>query len=302
MIEKHNLLNQTVNRILDQIQSVSNADPFLPSELSLSKGLDVSRTTIRKAINILIEKDIISVLNGKKMISRKITKSDYISVSPGPTNVDDKMHLFFMDQIKNGDIRPGTTFSVLQLANESGFNRTIVRDFLYSFSKFGLIEKLPRKNWRMVKIDRKYLEELTDVRMRLEIDAAANYIEADNDPVILLKIQTIVRSLSVIPDPGAKSGQQVIDLEKDFFEILFLSKPNRFIRDFYSRLFFTFSVLDNYCMMDTSDFAYNKYVLLTSLLESLIKRVPEEFNSALNDYYGSNVDIYIEAIEMLEFP
>ncbi len=295
-----NLQNRTINKILDII-NLEKSDDF-PAESELSEKFGVSRTIVRKAIDVLVEKKIIRKNNRKKEIVRPVTPDDYLPVDQEELSAEDQIYRFFLEQIKNGDIRPGTNFSTLQLAEESGYNRTTIRDFLYYFSRFGLIKKAPRKNWCMVKIDREYINELIDVKKTLELDALDSLMMLSHDTDIFDKLKEIAEELATIP--GIEEGQcnQISNLESDFFKTVIEVKKNRFTDDFYTRLVFICSIIDFYCLTDGADVVANRQSLIVSLSEHLFNKEREMVIELVNNYYTQIAEIYIEAMELLDFP
>ena len=154
----------------------------------------------------------------------------------------------------------------------------------------------------MIKIDRGYLQELTGVRKILELDAFGGFFKLASGSSKLKGLKKITEKLAEIHDASHDRNMQVMVCEENFFKTLIEIKANRFISDFYSKLFFTCSVLDLYCLIDETDFITNKKILILSMSEYLFSGDREQLTRLLNDSYHAVIDMYLEALKMLELP
>lgn len=68
-----------------------------------------------------------------------------------------------------GEMRPGQTYSVPQLAEKFGVSATPVREAILDLTKEGLFYALPNKGFRVIETSDLVLRQLTDVRLLIEI-------------------------------------------------------------------------------------------------------------------------------------
>lgn len=68
-----------------------------------------------------------------------------------------------------GEMRPGQTYSVPQLAEKFGVSATPVREAILDLTKEGLFYALPNKGFRVIETSDLVLRQLTDIRLLIEI-------------------------------------------------------------------------------------------------------------------------------------
>ena len=301
MNKNKNLVHETFNQILTIL---SHDSPMVPSELSLSQKLEVSRTVIRKAFDIMVKLNLIQVSGRKKALIRIIRQSDYFLLEPDQADRNQIIQQFFVNQIRNGSIRPGVSFSVLDLATESGCNRTIVREFLYKFSKFGLIEKRPRKMWGMVRIDRDYVAELTETRKRFEVGALESLWDLPGSSPAWSQIKRIALELVQLSELAESSinESQVWKLDEVFHQSLIDCQSNRFLSQFYSTIYFVFTLHYQWCLSEGSSHVDLVLAQSVELSTTIIQHQKKESRKILDRHCDTARDLFFKAIEMLSFP
>uniref|UniRef100_UPI0035B16128 GntR family transcriptional regulator n=1 Tax=Devosia sp. TaxID=1871048 RepID=UPI0035B16128 len=132
----------------DALELISRQRPgdILPSENALAAGLRVSRTTVRKVIATLDEQGIVAS-EGRHRVIRRLAGADgrFPDAETVPTAV--QVEKQFMEWMLRGDARAGSLINELDLARQFGVATTVIREFLNSFQRFGLIERRPSGGW-----------------------------------------------------------------------------------------------------------------------------------------------------------
>ncbi len=297
MAVKSQLVYKTFNRILD---SISQEPENIVSELALSKQLGVSRTVIKKAFAMMLDKGLIQVKERKKILKRAIQEADYIALDAEQVEGDQVIREFFVNQMKNGTIRPGVRFSVLELARESGCDRTIVREFLQKFSKFGLVEKLPRKMWGMVKIDHGYINELVEARKSIEMNAIKDLWNQEDASPVWQKLTHLSLQLSEMAESIDES--QFWELDRRLYEIIVECLNNRFVVQFHSTLYYLFTLHYQWILSVGTGIAESVLWQNIELLDAVINRNYEESVHFIRSHYETAEELFLEANKMLAFP
>jgi DNA-binding GntR family transcriptional regulator len=287
----------TKSRLLQFFSQNFNTGQKMPSELSLSKQFGVSRTVIKKVILKLQHDGILD--DGKKIIHLDITNNEN-KVNPIVETGERQFKDFFFNQVQNGFILPGSKLSVLELAELSGCNRSIVREFLYQFSRYGLIEKLPRKKWGMVDIDNSYIQDLLIARENLEKTAVKKFLkkgvsQLDSQFKAMSDQITGIEIMTLTPDVFQK-------MEADFFNQLILTENNRFISEFYNHLHYISCFLFQWIPIeefDQIDFRYTFLVQLISAIESLQL---EDSLVLVAEFYQTLCNQLEDSLQLLLFP
>jgi GntR family transcriptional regulator, transcriptional activator for L-galactonate catabolism len=302
MNDKSRLFRQIVNQILRKISKLGTDEKKLPSVLSLSNEFDVSRTIIYKAIDDLIAKRIIQKSGRSNKILREIQSNDFYDVTNKNFSNESIIQEFFLEKVRSGEIRPGSQFSVLELSNESGCNRTVVNEFLFKFSKFGMVEKLPRKMWGLVNIDEDYISELVDTRQTLELDALNKLWELPKTDPIWQKFNKIQQTAQKIQYNINIQTEQVLDLEEHFYRSFIQVNSNRFIQKFYDTVFFVFNFQYQWCLEDEQTLIDTKLIQLISLLETIAEGDKKQSIELIKSYMSSTSEIFKEAITRRHCP
>ena len=301
MERKSRLVHGAYNQILE---TLSRDTESFPSELSLSRKLEVSRTVVRKAIAIMVERGIVQIVGRRKKRKRTVRDSDFFSLESKCANDETVIRRFFIDQMKSGAIRPGDRFSVLELSAKSGCNRTVVREFLYKFGKFGLVEKLPRKMWGMVKIDRQYIADLTEARKMLELEAMKRLWRHPDAASVWKRFRDIYSQLRRIAEnPDDTTGENDFwPLDEKLYREIAASQDNRFLSRFHSTVYFVFMLHYQWCLWEGSEFMRSILALDIELLENIAQRKKGAAANIIREHCNVAQELFSEAIDMLAFP
>ncbi len=227
-------MQKTCNQLLDWVAAHSGgAEPYLASVLSLAEEMDVSRTTVRAALVHLTERGVIAEdLTGKRIL-RKPEKADYCQLGDEPASREATIEKYFLSLIHSGRLLPGSRFSELELAKQSGCNTVTVREFLARFSRFGLIEKNPRSQWQMVAFDHRFAMELIEFRRVLEMRALVKLLELEDEHPVWSELANLLELHRAVLQDFERRHAEVSALDARLHRALLSGTRNRFISQFF---------------------------------------------------------------------
>lgn len=75
--------------------------------------------------------------------------------------------------IVSGDLAPDSVYSVASLAQRLGVSATPIREALFDLGREGLIEVLPKRGLRVPRLSEADLDEITDLRLMVEVPPIA---------------------------------------------------------------------------------------------------------------------------------
>ena len=220
--------------MLDQILELADSDEsYIKSDHALATELSVSRTTIRAAIDVLLEKGIIARVDKGKKIVTKPNQQDYFDIQDTPSTKEQVFKRYFMSLINSGRLAPGSHFSELDLAKQSGCNTVTVREFLIKFSRFGLIEKKPRSRWQMVEFDEQFASELIEFRKVLEMRALVRLLERDKNQAVWTELKALLDEHKAVKADFDNRWQELPDLDVRLHLAIQTGAENRFTNQFF---------------------------------------------------------------------
>jgi DNA-binding GntR family transcriptional regulator len=203
----------------------------VPSENELSERLAVSRTTVRKALQELTERGLISAGPNRVIVSRPRIADRF----PGSETIatSEQVERKFMEWMLRGDLRAGATINVLELARTFGVSTTTLREFLNGFARYGLIEKRRNTSWTFAGITPEFAAELFDVREMFEIKGARALIGLPDDHPAWLELGRLKTEHQALAREIDERFQDFSALDARFHRLVFEASSNRFMRDFY---------------------------------------------------------------------
>lgn len=171
-----NLRHNVINQFIDSIKRGYISSP-LPSQSMLAEMYNISRTTVRHTMEYLCGKGIIEQVGDTYVIKRQPEESDKFHdiIEPKLTQQKQFEDLFYQ-MIDQRLLKPGDSFTELQLSRSASVSPVAVREFLLRFSRYGLINNIHRGQWQMVKLDRHYAENLFELREILETHALNKFM------------------------------------------------------------------------------------------------------------------------------
>jgi DNA-binding GntR family transcriptional regulator len=204
---------------------------LLPSENTLSSGLGVSRTTVRKVITTLAAQG--AVTNGRRRVIKRLKKE--LRPFPDAETVSTSMQVEkrFMEWMLRDNTRPGTTINELELARQFGVATTGIREFLNRFKGFGLIEKRPNAGWVFKGFTASFALELFEIREMFELRSAKAFARLPEESKLWREIKILREEHISLLQQIESRYHDFSDLDSRFHQLINSATPNRFIDSFY---------------------------------------------------------------------
>lgn len=163
----------------------------------IATDLDVSRTSVRKAIIRLVEDGCIQLNDGGRPIVVSLPKKRRQAAEPAfeYSNQTEQAYWSIFDAIFEGKLRQGQNVNGQELAAEIGVSLGTVRQALDWLCRDGLLQRLPRRGWKVVQLDAKDVVDAFKIRLLLEPEAMTRALDnlsreqleqliAENDQVL----------------------------------------------------------------------------------------------------------------------
>jgi len=91
---------------------------------------------------------------------------------PLRANLGQQVYEHLLDKIYKMEIQPGTQLGIGEMADELGVSRSPIRDAFVRLLAEGVLELLPNGGYRVIKLNRKYIDDVFVMRHALELTAA----------------------------------------------------------------------------------------------------------------------------------
>jgi DNA-binding GntR family transcriptional regulator len=95
----------------------------------------------------------------------------------------------------SGEMRPGITYSAPQLAQQLGVSATPVREAMLDLVKEGLIHTVRNKGFRVVELSERELDELTELRLLLEVSAVRTIAQRGIEPSVMRVLRNLAEQI-----------------------------------------------------------------------------------------------------------
>lgn len=220
MSRQNHLFQSTVNKLLEIIERQYEPGDVMPNDSEIARQLDVSRSTVRKALEYLQAENILDKQGSKKVIRALPDKGQFFNLEENSGPKEEMVEHHFMRLIKSGEIKPGDRFSELELARQSDCNTVTVREFLIRFSRFGLIEKKPRSQWSMKSFDEAFVDDLYELRHLFEMNTLSNFMVLPTDSEHWSELQIILDDHKKLKLELPERFKDFSDLDKRFHTLL----------------------------------------------------------------------------------
>jgi DNA-binding GntR family transcriptional regulator len=209
------------------------------SENELQRKVGVSRTTIRKVLHELYERQIIIDKGKTRHLGRTVTESDYF---PGTETTPKHQYVErqFMEWMLRGNAQPGELINELELARLFGASTNAIREFLNRFSRFGLVEKKPNSGWLFSGFTEQFALELFEIRVMFELRSARKFAELPDDSSLWEELIRLQAAHEQLLEHIADRYQDFSGLDSEFHQLVNAAAPNRFINEFYGLISFIF--------------------------------------------------------------
>lgn len=211
----------------------------LPSENELRRRIGVSRTTVRKVLGELANRELVAEHGGVRTAGRAVKDSDYYPDAE-TTSRANHVEQQFMEWMLRGDTRPGTSINELELARQFGVATNGIREFLIRFSRFGLLEKRPNTGWLFKGFTEDFALELFEIRVMFELRSAHLFSRQPDTSPLWDKLAALKVAHTELLKRIETRYHDFSGLDNRFHRLINEASPNRFIDDFYDIISFIF--------------------------------------------------------------
>jgi DNA-binding GntR family transcriptional regulator len=226
------IFKRTYNACLDLLAN-RPIGAHLGSEPILARQLDVSRTTVRATLSALSACGLIRMKGRDKIVQKRPVPADYypeIETEP----VSDLVEKRFMQWILHGDCKPGQQINSLELARQFGVSTSAIREYLNSFSQFGLLERRPSGSWIVKGFTKEFALELSEVRELFELRSVQRFVELPDSDVAWRSLEAINRDHLQLREEIEKRHGDFSALDERFHRLINNTSRNRFMVNFYA--------------------------------------------------------------------
>lgn len=204
----------------------------MPSENNLSVRLGVSRTTVRKALALLDQRQLVRWVGNTRIVTASVPPAAQFPIVETVSTAE-QVEKQFMEWMLGADTKPGTLINELELAREFNVATTGIREFLNRFQRFGLIEKRRKSGWLFKGFTQDFAMELFEIRQMFELRSALAFARLPDQAVAWTKLATIEVQHRKLLETIDTRFHDFSDLDNRFHRLINSASPNRFIDDFY---------------------------------------------------------------------
>jgi DNA-binding GntR family transcriptional regulator len=230
-VKTDTVFKRAFNGALDLVSKLSDGDP-LPSESALSAQLGVSRTTVRKVLAALAEREIVTGSGRARLVhsaGKAVVRFPEAETVPMTAQVERR----FMEWMLRDNARPGTAINELELARQFGIATTGIREFLNRFQRFGLIERRPNGGWVFKGFTRGFALELFEIREMFEVRSARAFATLPENSPLWPQLEELREEHRVLLREVERRYHDFSALDSRFHRLINSAAPNRFIDSFY---------------------------------------------------------------------
>ncbi len=133
----------------------------------------------------------------------------------------------------SGQLQPGVVYSAPTLAGTFGVSATPVREAMLDLAKEGLVEAVRNKGFRITELSDRDLDELTELRMLIEVPTTASLAGRLDDAAM-----AELRSLAEAIETAAAAGDLIgyLEADREFHLNLLGHSGNRHLVDLVASL------------------------------------------------------------------
>ncbi len=139
----------------------------------IAAKLDVSRSSVRKAIIRLVEDGCVRLNDAGRPIVESLPKKRSPQREPvfAYANQTEQAYWAVFDAIFEGKLREGTNVNGQEMAKSIGVSLGTLRQALDWLCRDGLLSRLPRRGWQVVHLNAKDVADAFQIRLLLESEA-----------------------------------------------------------------------------------------------------------------------------------
>jgi DNA-binding GntR family transcriptional regulator len=289
------IFKRTLNDVLDYV-SDRPMKAELEAEVRLAKRFAVSRTTMRKALQELERKRIVSRTGTTRTVVRKPSRIDYF---PRRETIgkSDRIEKKFMEWMLRGDLKPGDYINGLGLARQFEVSTNAIREYLNRFGRFGLVEKRANSGWVFRGFTTEFALELFEVRELFELRSARAFARQAPHSPAWLQLKAIEVEHRELLNSIKTRYHDFSDLDERFHRLINSASRNRFMEDFYGVITLIFHY--HYQWKKADEKERNGVALREHLkyIDALFSRNPEQIEAACRHHLKSARNTLLASID-----
>ena len=131
-------------------------------------------------------------------------------------SLKDQVYKYISEKINDGSLKPADKINEQQIADALNISRTPIREALIQLSSDGLLEKTPRRGFRVKVLDIKKAQDLYEIIGLLDGKLAYNAVDIINDNIIK-KMQFLAESMDAAINQGLR--QEYHELQMQFHDL-----------------------------------------------------------------------------------
>ena len=212
----------------------------LDSEHAMARTLSISRTTVRKILETLLENGLVDIDEDQHKVVANHPDEDAFFPEDETEQAREIVEKSFMDLVLREEIRPGQHISTAELARQVGVSSSVVREYLSGFGQYGLIEKQPSGSWLFRGFDHDFAEELSFVRELFESKAAEAFGKLPKDHPAWDKLDKLEKEHREVLKDIETRYHEFSRLDQSFHYLIASAVKNRFFDQFNSVRAFIF--------------------------------------------------------------
>jgi len=218
--------------------SLGNLKPgLILQESALSERLDMSRATLKRALEIIEADGLIERFSGRGFIvsgdGAQPRREDLRQIELDHSSLTDsvgkpswaRVYDDVAFHITRCPIFGSYRILEAQIADEFGVSRTIVRDVLARLQERGLVQKSKTSRWMVERLTSRRIKDKYELRKILEVAA----LKSAKLP--LQDLQKLVDQIQVLSEQERLADEQWSALDREFFETMVLTTPNKDLAD-----------------------------------------------------------------------
>lgn len=280
------LYKRAFNDTLGLIGRLGTGDP-VPSENELARNLGVSRTTVRKVLSALADQGMVIGTGRMKRVHQAglVAPERFPDSETVPTSA--QVERQFMEWMLRGNANPGSLINELDLARRFGVATTVIREFLNSFQRFGLIERRPSGGWVLQGFTTSFALQLFEIREMFELRSARTFADLTESSPLWDELLALRAEHAKLLTEIDLRFHDFSDLDSRFHRLVNSAAPNRFIDGFYDVITLIFHY--HYQWNKQDERQRNEVAIREHLnyIDALISRIPSVIELACRTHLAS---------------
>lgn len=227
----------TANQILDILSKDQGREPNAWSDHLLAREVDVSVNLIQRVLAYLSARQLVARLDGGWQLTRPVRPDDYFDLGTSELSQSESVDSYCIQQLLSGRFRAGDRISELKLAREANVSTSSVREALLRISRFWIIEKNARRQWRVVEWDNEKIDHLMEWRLLVELHCLGKLI-ATRDADLRRNLEALLREHEILSQKEKPTPKEFLRLDESLHRMILSASRNSFLEDAFRTILF----------------------------------------------------------------